>query len=193
MFGVGEDVIEWPDDAVEVGRVIGAWGIKGAIKVHPHAADPQGLFSSKRWWLKAPDRLPLTPAVQPGLAWPRLLRISTCRQQGDEVVAVVQDLQDRDLAQSLAGAAVCIPRSSFPTPADDEFYWVDLIGLEVRNRADESLGQVVGLLETGPHCVLRLSSVDAQGAPRMVPFVSAYVDRVDLPGRVVHVDWGSDY
>ena len=44
-----------PADAVEVGRVIGAWGIKGGIKVKPFAADPQALFSSKRWYIQPPE------------------------------------------------------------------------------------------------------------------------------------------
>ena len=45
----------WPQDAVEVGRVSGAWGIKGWIKVQPFAADPQALFSSRRWFLLPPE------------------------------------------------------------------------------------------------------------------------------------------
>jgi len=46
---------ELPEDAVEVGRVLGAWGIKGGIKVKPFAADPQALFSSKRWFIRPPE------------------------------------------------------------------------------------------------------------------------------------------
>ena len=45
----------WPDDAVEVGRIVGAWGLKGWIKIHPFASDPQALFSSRRWFIKPPE------------------------------------------------------------------------------------------------------------------------------------------
>mgnify|MGYP006203679581 CR=1 FL=1 len=48
-----------------------------------------------------------------------------------------------------------IARSSFPTADENEFYWVDLIGLDVVNREGQPLGKVVDLLDTGPHCVLR--------------------------------------
>ena len=40
----------WPEDAVEVGVVTGAWGIKGGLRIKPFSADPQALFSTKRWY-----------------------------------------------------------------------------------------------------------------------------------------------
>lgn len=176
-----------PEDAVEVGRVLGAWGVKGAIKVKPFAADPQALFSSKRWFLAPPE----TP--RPGVVLPSLLRIVSAREQGDAVVATAQELPDRDAAEALKGARVLVSRASFPTPDAGEFYWVDLIGLAVVDRAGRSLGTVDGLIETGPHCVLSVQGADPEQLPTLIPFVDAYVDRVDLPGRRIEVDWGEDY
>lgn len=175
-----------PEDAVEVGRVLGAWGVKGGIKVKPFSADPQALFSSKRWYL---ERSEAKPAQQV----PALLRVKSAREQGDTVVATVDGLDDRDAAEALAGARVFVGRSSFPTPDEDEFYWVDLIGLAVANREGAALGTVVGLIETGPHCVLRIQPADPKAAEVLVPFVGAYVDRVDREGRCIHVDWQADY
>lgn len=176
---------ERPDDAVEVGRVAGAWGIKGAIKVLPFAADPQALFSTKRWFIEPPaTRKPGAPTVLP-----MLLRIVSAREQGDHVVATAQELGDRDAAEALKGARVLVSRASFPTPDDGEFYWVDLIGCRVVNRDGSELGNVDHLLETGPHCVLVIRSAhDGQGEC-MVPFVEAYVDAVDTAARRIDVDW----
>ncbi len=177
-----------PADAVEVGRIVGAWGVKGGFKVKPFAADPQALFSSKRWYLQPPETArPAGTKAAPPL--PELLRIVTAREQGDGVVATAQDLDDRDAAEALKGARVFVSRSSFPTPEAGEFYWVDLIGLDVANRQAVELGRVVGLIETGPHCVLRIQPADAQAAEVLVPFVDAYVDRVDLEARRILVDW----
>ena len=187
-----------PADAVEVGRVIGAWGIKGAIRIKPFASDPQALFSSKRWYLQASE-LPRPPGASALQTPPFLLRVIEARTQGDGVVATVQDVADRDVAQALAGARVFVPRGSFPTPGVGEFYWVDLIGLAVSNRDGLALGKVVGLIETGPHCVLRIQPAEANGAvdapaeERLIPFVAAYVDRVDLPAAHIYVDWEADY
>ena len=87
-----------------------------------------------------------------------------------------------------------MPRSSFPTAQTDEYYWVDLIGLSVVNRQQESLGMVKELLSTGPQTVLVLEySQDGKALERMIPFVAAYIDDVDLPARCIRVDWQSDY
>ena len=195
-----------PADAIEVARVLGAWGIKGGIKLKAFANDPQALFSTKRWYLRPPDvggPAPVKPAVSrlalPAL--PTLLRVVQAREQGDSIVATVQDLTDRDAAEALKGARVFVPRASFPTPGLDEFYWVDLIGLSVVNRAGQTLGQVVGLIETGPHCVLRVlpdatpSATNGQPshAEVLIPFVAAYVDAVRLPENQILVDWELGY
>ncbi len=175
-----------PADAVEVGRVLGAWGIKGGIRVKAFAADPQALFSTKRWYLQPPE------SPRPGIAvtpMPALLRVVQAREHGDAVVATVQELDDRSAAEALRGARVFVPRTSFPTPDEGEFYWVDLIGLLVHNRAGTALGSVVGLIETGPHCVLRIQPADAAAAELLIPFVSAYVDAVDQAARRITVDW----
>ncbi len=192
------DAAPLPEDAVEVGRVLGAWGIQGGIKVKPFAADPQALFSSKRWYLQPSDG-PRPPGARPAAPWPSMLRVVQAREQGDVVVATAQELPDRNAAEALQGARIFIARSSFPTPEDDEFYWVDLIGLSVHNREGVALGTVVGLIETGPHCVLRVlpaatdGHADDASAELLIPFVSAYVDEVDLPGRHLKVDWQADY
>lgn len=181
----------WPEDAVEVGRIVGAWGIKGGLKVKPFSTDPQALFSSRRWFVHQGEASALKPGPPAPLA-ARVLRVTNAREQGDHVVATVQDLDDRNGAEALTGWRIFIARSSFPTPDADEFYWVDLIGLHVFDRHGLALGDVVGLIETGPHCVLRLSTQDSQGQDRLIPFVTAYVDLVDMAGRTIIVDWAFD-
>lgn len=189
------DEPSWPADAVEVGRVTGAWGIKGWIKVLPHASDPQALFSSRRWFLQPPERLPAAAAA----SFPKLLKITAAREQGDAVVASAQELPDRNAAELLKGARVFVSRASFPTADDGEYYWVDLIGLEVVNREGVVLGTVTDLLDTGPHSVLRVqpkevpAGMSALEAERLIPFVAAYVDQVDLAQKRITVDWGADY
>lgn len=193
----GEPVASLPEDAVEVGRVMGAWGIKGGLKVKPFASDPQALFSTKRWFLAGPEQVGPKPEAA-AFRWPLLLRVQQAKEHGDGVVATVEDLDDRNVAESLRGARIYVSRQSFPTPDEGEFYWIDLIGLSVVNREAAVLGTVVGLIETGPHCVIRVQPQGAEAAAAeteeiLIPFVSAYVDTVDLPGRRVTVDWQSDY
>jgi 16S rRNA processing protein RimM len=189
------DAPAWPDDAVEVGSIVGAWGVKGWIKVQPYAADPQALFSSKRWFLKRPDEL-----RRPGeSALPTLLRVVQAKDHGDGVIEQVGGIDDRAAAEQLRGARIFVSRGSFPSPEPDEYYWVDLIGLAVVNRQGEALGTVAGLIDTGPHSVLRVArpaaekSASAEDGERLIPFVAAYVDEVALAQRRIVVDWGLDY
>lgn len=182
------EAAELPADAIEVGRIADAWGIKGWFRIIPHSAVPEALFSSKRWYLQPPDRGPRT------FSGTLLLPIREAREHSDSVVASAADIPDRDAAEALKGARVFVPRSSFPSTADDEYYWVDLIGLEVVNREGLALGAVKDLVSTGPQTVLVLAFEEGgKPAERMIPFVAAYVDRVDLQARRITVDWQADY
>ena len=204
---VADAPADWPADAIEVGRIVDAWGLKGWLKVQPFATDPQALFSSRRWFLKPSDKVGVVRPVFPGGNFPSLLKITEVKDHGELVVAQAREVPDRTSAEALRGARVFVGRASFPTAATDEFYWIDLIGLAVVNRQGERLGTVVGLLDTGPHSVLRVAAdgeaaespttapapAPAPDAERLIPFVAAYIDDVSLAQRVITVDWGLDY
>ncbi len=193
LLAPGPGAAGMPADAVEVGRIIGPWGVKGEIRVKPFSSGAEVLFSSTHWFLQANDQ-PRPPGAWPLAAVPAQLHVLRARGQGDAVVATVQGLSDRDQALALSGARVFVSRASFPaTSDDDEFYWVDLIGLSVVNRAGLALGNVVGLIETGPHSVLRIQSPQEGADECLIPFVAAYVDKVDRPGSLITVDWEADY
>lgn len=186
-----DDAVALPADAVEVAKVLGAWGIKGGIRVAPYSSSPQALFSTKRWYLLPPEG-PTRPPAGRDPSSVRLLRIVQAREHGDGIVAMIDGLADRNAAEALKGARIFVPRASFPTAEPDEFYWVDLIGLQVINREAMLLGRVSDLLDTGAHSVLRVVT-DEAGMERLIPFVSAYVDQVDLAGGCIRVDWSPDW
>ena len=217
-----DDGVVWPEDAVEVGRIVDAWGVKGGIKVQPFSSDPQALFCTKKWFLRPAEQAPgalsrpssaaasrgatapaaASPHAVPRLAKPRFLKVTQAREQGDIIVATAEGLDDRNAAEALKGATVFVSRSAFPTPDEGEYYWVDLIGLDVVNLQGESLGKVADLLDTGPTSVLRCVAETADpdsaapgAAPteRLIPFVSAYIVSVSLAERRIVADWGLDY
>jgi 16S rRNA processing protein RimM len=184
----GLEPAELPADAVEVGRIAEAWGIKGWFKVLPYSAHPEALFSSKRWFL-----LP-TEKGQKTFSGTLKLAIKEAKDHSGSVVACAHEVVDRDGAEALGGARIFISRSSFPTTALDEYYWVDLIGLAVVNREGVPLGTIRELLSTGPQTVLVMDFLqDGKVQDRLIPFVSAYIDDVDLAGRLIRVDWQADY
>ncbi len=184
----GVEPAELPADAIEVGRVADAWGIKGWFKVLSHSADPEALFSSKRWYLQPSERGAKT------FAGTVLLRVREAKEHSGSIVATAHEIDGRNAAEALRGARIFVPRSSFPTAGQDEYYWVDLIGLAVVNREGVELGIVRELLSTGPQTVLVLEyPAEGKTQERMIPFVAAYVDTVDVAGKRIAVDWQADY
>jgi len=184
----GLEAVDLPSDAIEVGRISDAWGIKGWFKVLPYSADPEALFSSKRWFLMPSEKGAKTFS---GVA---KLAIKEAKVHSDSVVASAHDVDDRSAAEVLRGARIFISRSSFPTAEKDEYYWVDLIGLNVVNRENVALGTVRELITTGAQTVLVMEcEQDGKMVERMIPFVSAYVDDVNLVDKRILVDWQTDY
>jgi len=186
-----------PDDAVEVGRILDAWGVKGWLKILPHSTEPEALFSAKSWFLQVPDA-----KFRPGFnafTGTVTIAVDEAKTHSDSVVAKIDGLDDRNDAESLRGCRIFLPRSAFPKASKDEYYWVDLIGLNVVNREGFALGSVRDLMATGPNSVLCVEYQATQqdggvkAEERMIPFVSAYVDSVDIAGKLITVDWQPDY
>lgn len=177
-----------PEDLVLVGYISGAYGLNGWVRIRPYSADADALLHAKTWWLDKP-------------ALHDVAMMQSKIHTGD-VVAQLMGVADRDAAEALKGATVQIPRSCFPALSDDEFYWVDLIGLEVENLQGVRLGQVSDMMDNGAHPILRVAvastsaeELDAKAAPQelLIPFVDQYVVTVDRTAKKITVDWELDY
>ena len=156
--------------------------MRGAVHVHPFADDPAAWARMKYWWLgregEAPERW------QPQ----RLIRF---RAHGDSWVAQFAGVDDRNAAEASTGLLIGAPREALPATAENEYYWADLIGLEVVNTKDQPLGRVLGLIETAANDVLRVGN--GEGHEQLLPFVAAVVLDVDLTARRVRVEWEADW
>lgn len=177
-----------PNDLIQVGRILDAWGVKGWFKVQAYSTQPDALFNAKHWFLK-------NDGPKPGA---RTLKVLSVREHGEGIVASADGVTDRSGAEALRGWELWVSRSDFPRTGADEYYWIDLIGLDVVNRAGQALGRVIGLIETGPHAVLRIlpPGVEEPAKPdqeKLIPFVEAFVDEVSLEARQIRVDWGVDF
>jgi 16S rRNA processing protein RimM len=177
-----------PADALEVGRIGEAWGLKGEFRVTAYADPPEALLATRLWHLRPPDDRRSAATVLPAA-----LDIGSVRRAGEGLIASSPAIADRTAAEALRGARVFVARSQFPPTAADEFYWADLIGLEVVNREAQAIGTVIDLLDTGAQSVLRIRAAGENAAEVLIPFVVAYVDSVDIGGRRIVVDWGLDY
>ena len=161
-----------------MGYVTGAFGIKGWVKVQPLTETPENLLDYPSWWIGGDD------------GWTRY-PVEDAETHVAAVAAKLGGCGDRDEAARLRGLQVAVPRSEFPEAGEDEFYWADLIGLRVVNVQGEALGSVFRVFETGANDVLVVNGPD--GKERLIPFIEAVVQEVDLPGRTMRVDWGLDF
>jgi 16S rRNA processing protein RimM len=156
--------------------------------VQAYSAQAEAVFTAKRWYLRM-----TTPRASQ-----RVLKVLAVREHGEGIVAQAEGVGDRSGAEALRGHELFISRAEFPRAGDGEWYWIDLIGLDVLNRQGEALGRVIGLIDTGPHSVLRVLPADVAtphkpDQERLIPFVGQFVDDVDLTAKRITVDWGLDY
>ena len=165
-------------------RIAGPFGIKGWVKLQPFTAEPESLVAYSSWW------------VDTDKGW-ELREVELSEVQGQSLAAKFAGCDDRDAAGAYRGRQVAVPRAAFAEAGENEFYWADLVGLKVVNALGEDLGIVSAVFETGANDVLvverPVESPIESARERLIPFTEQVVKQVDLAGRVIRVDWGSDY
>lgn len=166
-----------------LGRIAAPYGLQGWVKVQVFGDDPQAWAEMDAWWLGRDEAL-AEEAWQPR-------QLSACRVHGKGLVARFAGIVERTGAEALVGCYVAAPREALPKTSEGEFYWADLIGLDVVNLAGERLGRVAELIRTGAHEVLDVR--DEADASHLMPFVATVIRQVDLAGRRIQVDWERDW
>lgn len=170
-----------PLHLIDLGIVYDAQGLKGHIKVRPYSTEPVALLQCKEIYLHS----------LPSQKTPLMYRVYASKAHSGYVLMQLENINDRDGALALKGSILSLPRSSFPVPEKESFYWVDLIGCEVWNMEGVLLGQVEELSEYGAHPIMKVGI-------ELIPFVSAIVKSVELPsaliekGRII-VDWQANW
>lgn len=166
-------------EQVVLGRLGDAYGLRGWLRVHFFSDDGQTFGSMPQWWLA-------NSADAPGSHW-QSRSLSALKAHGKGSIVKFAGVDDRTAAEALAGCYIAAPRDHLPATARDEYYWVDLLGLDVVNAEGILLGQVAELMNSGAHAVLCVR--DAAGQERLLPFVAAVVKSVDRSQRKIAVDW----
>ena len=176
MFDEDPPPIEGAEPWVEVGRVVGAFGVNGALKVETFVEPSESVLrKARRWRLQRRGEAPFETHV------------AQVKVQFDSLVVTLEDAPSREEAMRLKGASVSVQRAEFPPAASDEFYWTDLVGCSVRNRAGETLGLVSSVDDHGAGPLLNVDS------RHLIPFLDAYVLEVSLERREILVDWSADW
>ena len=168
---------------VLLGRVLGAFGVRGELKVDSFT-DPVGAILRYRPWILRDAR-----------GAERTLDGVRGRESPRGVVASLPGIDDRDAAEAMRGTEILVLRDALPPPGPDEYYWIDLEGLRVVTLEGVELGTVSHLLATGANDVLvARSSTPGNSRERMIPFLEPqYIRSVDFESGVVTVDWDPEF
>lgn len=160
---------------IALGRIERAVGLRGELRVRLYNPASRTLARDTAVTLRA--GAPSTETES---------RIESVRYTADAAVVALRGVADRDAAEALRGAEVCVARASLPALEDGEHYHVDLVGLGVVDERGAKIGVVTE--------VLAYPSVDAlvvragDDAIAELPIVPDVVLRVDVAERVVVVD-----
>ena len=165
---------------IVLGRLVAPYGVKGWLHLHPFGDDPDAWGRMADWWLSRDSE---------GNDW-HVVHPEAVRQHGDGWVVKLMGMEDRAAAENLTGMYIAAPRESLPATGSEEYYWADLIGLEVINQQGEVLGKVESLLETGANDVFVVREGKVQ---RLLPFIDAVVLKIDRAAGRMDVDWGADW
>ncbi len=166
------------DRRILVGRFVGAFGVRGEVKLDSFTAPKKAILRYQPWVLRdAQGR-------------ERMLEGVRGRETTKGLVASIADVQDRDAAEALRGAEVWVERDVLPPPQPGEYYWVDLEGMQVANLEGVVFGVVSHLFSTGVNDV-----VVVQGErERLIPFVMPeYITAIDFEAGTMTVDWDADF
>jgi 16S rRNA processing protein RimM len=165
------------DELLVMGQIASPFGVKGWVRVNAYTAMADNLLDYSPWYLNLQGGWQATEPV-------------AGRPHGKGLVVQLKECHDRDAAAALTGTDIGVYRSQLPPAGADEYYWSDLIGLQVVTREGQVLGVVDHLFETGANDVLVVKGEQEY----LVPFIKEQViESVDLESRIIRVDWDPDF
>ena len=167
------DTQQW----VAMGYIKGVFGVKGWLKIAANTEYADSLLDYPEWQLRKDSHT-------------LLVKVESGKLNTSELLVKLEGIEGRDAAFALRGYTIDIMRSQFGPAEENEYYWADLIGMDVVNREGLVLGKIQNLMQTGAHDIL---VIDSEHEQRLIPFVSHFIDEVNSEKHIVTVDWGLDY
>lgn len=165
-----------PNHIVVLGQVVGVFGIKGWVKIRSDTSPISNILNYSPWQLAKHDDWQAFELIQG-------------QRHNKGLIAQLAGCDDRDQAAALVGSQIAVLRAQLPAIAEGEYYWSDLIGLDVYNLKNEFLGRVTSMMETGANDVLVVQGKDEE---ILIPYVkNYYIYSVDLAAAKMQVDWST--
>jgi 16S rRNA processing protein RimM len=161
---------------IALGKINGVFGIKGWVKIYSYTRPRERILEYSPWILELDGSR-------------TELKVSDGQVHGKGLIARFEGIEDRNQAEKLVGAVINITDQDLPDTAADEYYWSQLVGLDVSTTQGIELGKVTHLFETGANDVM----VVRGERERLIPFTRDAVIEVDLDSGKITVDWDPDF
>ncbi len=169
---------------VLLGCVGAPYGIKGWMKITTYTDAPQSIFDYSPWLIKVAGKL-----VE--------VKVAQWRAHGKGVVCRFEEVEDRDDAARHTGCEIFVKEEQLEALGENDFYWRELIGMEVKNVKGYHFGHVDALMETGSNDVLQVKANARDGfgkKERLIPLVDGdVIKNIDRDARLIEVDWDPDF
>jgi len=160
------------DGIVMVGKVHGAFGVRGWLRVESFTEVELDILEYQPWTIDG-----------------REYRVGEGKPHGRGLVVRLEGIDDRDYAEAIRGKDIGVPSSQLPPAEDGEYYWRDLLGLKVVTVEGVELGAIESMMETGSNDVMVVNG----DRERLLPWIESTVISVDLKARVVTVQWDPEF
>lgn len=174
-----------PDDYILLGEISGVSGLKGWVKVFSHTSPRLQITEYKQWFLQ-----------KKGCDQWQTVKLKGGKAQGKNIIASIESVQYRDQAEALIGSTIAVSSDQLEKLSEGEYYWKDLIGLNVENTEGVKLGKIDWLFNTGSNDVITIKGKNAEGenVEHLVPYIiDDYVISVSLKDSLMIVNWDPDF
>jgi 16S rRNA processing protein RimM len=161
---------------ITVGRVGRTSGIKGWVRIYSFTQPFTNFLQYSPWYISTPEKLFL---------------LTDCKPQGSFLLGKIEDCNSPEEAKRFVNSPVLILKEKLPILSEKEFYWTDLIQLDVYNLNKDYLGKIESIMETGANDVL---VIEKNKKKIMIPYVlDHFIKDIDLEKKEILVDWEANW
>lgn len=164
-----------PENTLSIGKISGAHGVNGNLKIHPYADDPLTIDAGSRLFIRKP-----TDKQE------RVITVTGWRPHGRGFLLSCREITSRTQAEAESGGELMISRTELPDPGRDTYYWADIIGLSVRTVEDVWIGRVKAIMPTGGHDVYVVYNPETE-AEVLIPAIRSVIRDIDLDAGEMRV------
>ena len=171
---------------ITLGEISGVLGVKGWVKVFSHTDPRVKITEYDQWFLRKKDQ-----------DW-YSVKVLNGRKQGKNIVAQLEGINSREQAEALKGVQIAIQEGQLEVLPENEYYWKDLIGLNVETTQGIDLGKIDWIFNTGSNDVLTIKEVSSKDnkekVERLLPFImDDVVISINIKDNLMIVDWDPEF